>query len=46
MKVSLAVVRSNTDRHTFAGFLDPAPALDAGNGAGAAFFPDALGGYH
>jgi hypothetical protein len=32
-------------RHTLGPFLDPAPALDAGNGAGAAFFPD-LGGYH
>jgi hypothetical protein len=36
----------NRVRRTFACFLDPAPALDAGNGAGAAFFPDGLGGYH
>lgn len=33
------------DVHTFGAFLDPAPALDWGNGAGAAFFPD-FGGYH
>ena len=32
-------------KHTFGAFLEPAPARDAGNGAGAAFFP-ALGGYH
>jgi hypothetical protein len=31
---------------TFACFFDPAPALEAGNGAGAAFLPEALGGYH
>lgn len=30
---------------TFGAFLDPAPAFDWGNGAGAAFFPD-FGGYH
>jgi hypothetical protein len=44
--VSVVVVELNRDICTFACFLDVAPALDAGNGAGAAFFPDALGGYH
>lgn len=44
--MSVVVAKLNRDRRTFAGFLDAAPALDAGNGAGAAFFPDTFGGYH
>jgi hypothetical protein len=43
--ISIGLIDTSGSELTLGPFLDPAPAFDWGNGAGAAFFP-ALGGYH
>jgi len=43
--ISIGLIDTGGSERTLGPFLDPVPAFDWGNGAGAAFFP-ALGGYH
>lgn len=45
ISIGIVIKEKGSTSRTLAAFFDPAPALDWGNGAGAAFFPD-FGGCH